>query len=71
MPVKDEYGTTAVKEVRTWYEAEALMADGSGHHHLMLASSEEEVKRRITSHYPEAAVILVHEQAAKEARDCK
>ena len=65
MPVKNEYETTTVKQARTWYEADALMANGPGHHHPMLASSEEEVKRRMTSHYPDAAVVLVHEQTGE------
>jgi hypothetical protein len=46
---------------RVWYEALALMANGTSHHHAFLVGSSEEAEQRIRNHYPEAVTILVRQ----------
>jgi hypothetical protein len=46
---------------RVWYEALALMADGTSHHHVFHVASSEEAEQRIRNHYPDAATILVRQ----------
>ena len=44
---------------RVWYEALALLANGTSHHHVFLVASSEEAQQRIRNHYPDAVTILV------------
>jgi hypothetical protein len=46
---------------RVWYEALALMANGSSHHHVFYVASSEEAEQRIRNHYPDAVKILVRQ----------
>ena len=46
---------------RVWYEALALMANGTSHHHVFLVASSEEAEQRIRNHYPDAVTILVRQ----------
>jgi hypothetical protein len=51
---------TTNKSVR--YVVDALMADLTSRHHHLRAVSEKEAERRMRTRYPEAAVILVHQE---------
>ena len=52
----------ATKNKSVRYIADALMADLTSRHHHLRAASENEAERRMRTRYPEAAVILVHEE---------
>jgi hypothetical protein len=55
-----------IMEKRTWYEADALMADLTVYFHRLRATSEEEIEGRMRKRYPRAAAILVRRKHPAE-----
>jgi hypothetical protein len=53
-------------EKRTWYEADALMADLTVYFHRLRATSEERIEERMRKRYPRAAAILVRRKHPSE-----
>jgi hypothetical protein len=55
-----------IMEKRSWYEADALMADLTVYFHRLRATSEEEIEERMRKRYPRAAAILVRRKDPSE-----
>ena len=53
-------------EGRTWYEADALMADLTVYFHRLWATREEEIEKRMRKRYPRAVAILVRRKHPSE-----
>ena len=53
-----------------WYEAEAILADLTGHRHTMRGTCVHEIEARMHQIYPTALTVLVRPEDGEEPDPC-